>query len=477
MRVIAKKVYVRIAEVTLFALAIGGLNLFFPDHPGFSHLELNPFVFMCLLVAAYYGRYAGFYAFAASILVAVFAVPAAVRLAGLVHPQAAQPLPFSSTDAMLAIVTFLMIFVIGLIRDRFYATVRSLCDRARAGIRAKVKQQNLSGALFTVNRELEERVSRQVDTLSMLFTQVHKLYSSNLPRMLDGILETVERVSGATDCSIWEYRHDERKLLIAAQRGGENVDEIATSLPADHSIEGWVVRNNATFSVQLLAQYANLQELDGGRNILTFPVAAGRRVWGALTIGAMPFGKFNRHTQRLIEMILALVSPSLDRATEYEMTLAQAEVDMHTGLPLISQFYTLLEGELYRVRLQNGTLSVVILEVVNADEIREQHGQEGYYQILNRMIDELQRLSDNQADIFRYRTDNQLAVLYPSLDFDGASLFCLELLTAVSTTPWEVNGTAVSVDAIVGYSALDEKRQTSTELLRGAEQLLEMQKV
>jgi len=476
-RVITRKVYGRIAEISLFALAIGGLNLFFPNNPGFSHLEVNPFVFLCLIIAAYYGRYAGFFAFAASILVAVFAVPAAVQFAGLIHQQAGRPLAFSATDATLAIVTFFMIFAIGLIRDRFFATVVSLRNRVLEGIRAKVKQQNLSGALFTVNRELEERVSRQVDTLSMLFTQVHKLYSSNLPRMLDGILETVERVSGATDCSIWEHRHDERELLLAAQRGRENVEEIATSLPADHSIEGWVVRNNATFSVQMLAQYANLSDLDSGRNILTFPVTAGRRVWGALTIGAMPFGKFNRHTQRLIEMILALVSPSLDRATEYEMTLAQAEVDMHTGLPLISQFYTLLEGELYRIRLQNGTLSVVILEVVNADDIRERHGQEGYYQILNRMIDELQRLSDNQADIFRYRTDNQLAVLYPKLDFDGASLFCLELLTAISTAPWEVNGTAVTVDAIVGYSALDEKRQTSAELLRAAEQLLEMQKV
>lgn len=476
---ITRSVVFRSAEIVLLTLVVGALNLAFPGNPGFLGLAVNPFVIFCLLVAGYYGRYAGFLALAFSVLLSVVPIPFFLSL--LYSKSGVSADGYRSAFTLVATVplavTFIAVYVLGLIHDRYQSSLESLRDRTRERIRVNVKQKNLTDALFTVNRELEERVLRQVDTLTTLYAQVQKLNSSSLQGMLEGILETIEGVSGATSCTIWEHRPEEKKLLLAARRGDESKDRIATAVPVEESIEGWVVRNDVTFTVQMLTQYSNLNDFDTGYNIMTFPISAGRRVWGVLNIGAMPFGKYNRYTQRLVEVILALVSPSLEKAVEYEMTVAQAELDVRTGLPLISQFHALLEKEVYRTGLQKGTLSVILLELTNAQEIRDRHGQDGFYALLNNVIDEVQKLSNNRADMFHYRNQNQIAVLYPNLDFDGASLFCLEVLSAVTTHEWTINQTPVSIELIVGYSAIGDKRETADELLRNAEQLLEMQKV
>ncbi|WP_455383418.1 sensor domain-containing diguanylate cyclase [Salinispira pacifica] len=466
-------------ELLLFALIIGTINLFFPASPGFFDTAVNPYLLLSFLIAAYYGRYPGFVQLTLTAAVVLAAVP---ELTPLVNP-AVGVTPTASRELVLrgglvpAAAGIIGVYLFGLIRDANRRVFDRVLGRLRASIRERVRMGTRNSALKAVNRELEERVLHQTDALTTLYAQVQELYSYNLEKTLDGIIETIQRFSGATSASVWQFYPDAREMRLVAQRGLDQETAAVTRLPVDNSIEGWVVRNDTIFSVRLLSRYANLQELDSGRNLMTLPVTSGRQVWGALNIEKMPFERYNRYTERLLQMILALVSPALEKAVEYESTLAVAEMDLHTGLPSYSHFHALLEQEFYRTGLMRGSLSVIIIELTNAADIREEQGDDRYYGLLNQLVDLLSQRAENRATLFHYKQENQLCLLFPNLDFDGASLFCLELLSSISSREWRTEEHQVTVDVVVGYAALGEKMKDADDLLQSAEGLLEMQKV
>lgn len=465
-------------ELVVLSLAVGGINLLFPQHPGFVSTNVNLYLFASLLVAAYYGRYPGFFTLSLFLVIVLGPLPPALRL--IYGPAVAPPglrQQLLHTGLLPFVAALVGVYLFGFIRDSTRSSQDRLLGRLKRTIREKVVIGRKAEALEEANRELEERVFRQTDSLTALYSQVQNLRSYDLSKALDALLETIERFSRATSASIWEYLPDEKELRLVAHRGGADEARALTKVPVAKSIEGWVVRNDMMYSVRLLSHYVNLQELDDGRNIITLPIKAGSRVWGVLNIESMPFARYNLYTERLLQVIMALVSPALEHAVESETTLAEAEPDRHTGLPTYPQFHAILEKDLYRAEVQKGSLSVIILELANAEELKSEFGSEKYYTLLVRVIDELRTLTQGKAHLYHYQAEHQLALLYPNLDFDGASLSCLEILSMVTSTEWSINEKPVSVDAVVGYASVGEKKQSVDELLDSAEHLLEMQKV
>ena len=55
----SQKPIIRIGELLVFSVAIGAVNLFFRENPGFFHGSFNPYLLLALIVAAYYGKYYG----------------------------------------------------------------------------------------------------------------------------------------------------------------------------------------------------------------------------------------------------------------------------------------------------------------------------------------------------------------------------------------------------------------------------------
>ena len=465
-------------ELVVLSVAVGAINLLFPRHPGFITANVNLYLLTSLLVAAYYGRYPGFLTLSLFLIILLGPLPPVLHL---IYGVAVVPSQVRSELLQTGLLPFVAalvgVYIFGFIRDSGHSAQDRLLARLKRAIREKVVIGRKAQALEQANRELEERVFRQTDSLTALYSQVQNLRSYDLSKALDALLETIERFSRATSASIWEYLPDEKELRLVAHRGGEGEHRSLTKVPVAKSIEGWVVRNDMMYSVRLLSHYVNLQELDDGRNIITLPIKAGSRVWGVLNIEAMPFARYNLYTERLLEVIMALVSPALEHAVESENTLAEAEPDRHTGLPTYPQFHAILEKDLYRAEVQKGSLSVIILEIANAEDLRTEFGSEKYYTLLVRVVDELRTLTLGKAHLYHYQAEHQLALLYPNLDFDGASLSCLEILSMITSTEWTINEKPVSVDAVVGYASVGDRKQTADELLDSAEHLLEMQKV
>ncbi len=473
----SQKPITRIGELLLFPIAIGAVNLFFRDNPGFFRGSFNPYLLVALIVAAYYGKYYGLLSLLLSSLIIALPLPFVLRIfqpgiRGMsywVHLRSVAPVPMAAT--------LVSVYILGLIRDAQVSRLDKARDRVRLFSRQKGELLKQKRVLETINEELEQRVSRQQDSITVLHSEIQELYSVNLNKALETILSTVQRFSGATEVSIWQVHPETKDLHLVVSRGWEESGSRPTVISVENSIEGWVLRNNTVFSVKMLGQYENLRQMDQGHNIMTFPVAEGRKIWGILNIADMPFAKYNLYTEKLVTMILALAAPALERAVEYEAVVTQAEVHPVTGLPAFAQFFSLLKNTLQRSRRDKETLSVLILEFINFDTLSETFGRENALQLVGQLAGQLVILSRNKAHLFHYKDENQIAMLYPHLDHDGASLFCLETLSMINDKEWTLQEQKVNLDVMVGYASLSEEQLEAEGLLQIAENILEMQKV
>ena len=464
-------------ELLLFSLFIGAINIIFSQNPGFFKTFFNPYFFLSLVVASYYGKYYGFLSIIFSAFTILLPLPLMLTLFYPVEFKIHYYQALETTSLLTLALALIGVYVFGMIRDYYTGRVRTSREGMKRFSREKGLLLKEVRLLKEVNREIEERISRQQDSVTALYSRIQELYSLNQQKVLASILEMAQRFSGATSASIWELNVEEKSLQLAASVGWQQEDMGRTNLPVDRSIEGWVVRNSMMFSVKMLLQYENLRKMDSGRNLLTLPLYSGRKTWGVLNIEDMPFIKYNHHTEKLLLMISSLAASALERAIEYEAVTRQAEVNQYTGFPQYTEFFTLLEKMLERAIIEQGTLSVIIMELINFDSLVADSDRKSVFALMIELAAELRKLSHNKAIIFHYKDENQVVLICPNLDFDGTSLLSLETLGIINEREWRTNDKAVDMDVVLGYAALGEKEMTGEKIMQVAENILEMQKV
>ena len=120
---------------------------------------------------------------------------------------------------------------------------------------------------------------------------------------------------------------------------------------------------------------------------------------------------------------------------------------------------------------------MMIVELVNYDDLLHELSKDGVYSLFVLISERIKELSDNKAMFFHYKNDNQISFILPNLDFDGCSLFCLNILEMINKRDWELNKKTVLPEIVLGYTSLAEVKQSAEDLLAIAENLLEMQKI
>jgi GGDEF domain-containing protein len=460
----------------LFSGVIAAVNLLFPSVPGFFGAPVNPYLLLALVVAAYYGKYYALLSLGTSSLLVCLPLPLALQR---LHPASwspsywrtlleAAPVPVAATA--------LCACLIGLIHDVRAGAFRGVRERMRRFARDKGELRRQKRALLLVNQELEQRIFGQRDILPVLYSAVQRLFSLDLREALQAILSAMERFAGASRASVWELDRESGVLRLSAALGWEGEPSRPNPIPLDRSIPGWVARNNQPYSLRMLTEHDHLRRLDTGHSLMCFPLLVGERIWGALEIEEMPLARYNLHTERVIAALLSMAAPALQRAAEYEAVLEQGEPHPLTGLPSFPQLHSLLGAALHRARRGGGTLSVLVLELTNFGALSDRLGLEAVSRLVGMLARELLMLSRNQARVFHYRNANQIAVLYPGLDHDGASLFSLEALGLLSRKDWGLGDPPVRLEVLLGFASLSDTEGEAEQLLRRAEQVLQVQR-
>jgi putative methionine-R-sulfoxide reductase with GAF domain len=354
--------------------------------------------------------------------------------------------------------------------------VQEYRGRLREVTRENWQVQSAQRALESVNREYEYRLTKQRDSMTALYSQIHKFDSLSLNHTLEALLETIEIFSQAISSSVWAFIPEKQSLIMVAERGtykGTRPPEI----PVDSSIEGYCVRNNTLFSIRLIAQYENLKKMESGRNIITIPISFSGKVWGVLNIEEMPFEKYNRYTEQVIQIVVSLAASSIQQAVEYEQVFQSMEINESTSLPRMTMFMKILQEEMKRLEGQQGTLSVIIFEIINSESLIQDFGPG----MLTQSIIHFHKLLETEElldwYVFHYKEANQLAIIAPHLDTDGAALFCFNAMERVAQQPMQKDGQEKQLEIGVGYASLQHAKQRLEDLLQQAESLLEMTKL
>lgn len=461
----------KLSEILLVILAVFLINFFlFPGNPGFFESYFNPYSAIVIMAAAYYGKFYGFIAFILTFAVVVIPVNREI-------PLSAYWSFIWKTQSIRLTIQLVGVYILGMIRDSYIDRIKHYQTITRKEVSEKLKFKNEAEALSAVNRELEERVLRQTEAVTSLYSQIKALHTQNLTETLNVLLQTVNKFTWAERASIWRYDQSSLKLVMIANIGWQAEDFENSILDVDETIEGWVYRNNMVFSVRMLLQYDNLMKMDKKRNILTFPISFSNQAWGVLNIEEMPFTKYNLYVEKIMSILVDLASPEIERAVEYESLVTFEEINPHTGLPAYTQFYNMIDKNIARAEVGKGNFSIVLIEFLNFGEIQGTYGDSNVWALIQNLMEHLSGLSGNKIDFFHYRETNQIALYYPDIDYDGVSMFCLETLGVINNTTWKIHDTAINIEAILGYSSFGHQVIPVEELFSVAENLLEMQKV
>lgn len=457
-------------EIFLYHLLVFAADFYLPSSPGFSESYFIPYLWGCLILSSLYGMNTGLLYLLVSTLFIYLIVPLShsffhgeffLSLISDIFLKSRIPLSLA----------LLTVYFLGLIQRHYRYSVERFRERLKVRSSESLNCKRTSRALKTVNREFEERITRQQDSVSALFSQYKKMDSLNTGYILTTMMETIQLFTDVSRASVWRYSRETSFLHLVKTLGNEDREQDRISL--EGTIEGFVFRNNQMYSVKMAVEMKELHKMHSYENIMTIPVLHGRERWGILNIEEMPFEKFSSYSEKLIQLIISLASASLEKALNYESLVNKTNVDRTTGLPLYGQFYQVLEEELKSARRDNSSVSVILFELVNYEELKKAGDSEVkklFYQILEGVLSE----TGHEFYYFCYKEINQLAVIASTLDFDGVSYYALNCIKAFSQGDWELYGRPVNMEVVLGYATRRDENTCAEDLIREAETLLDM---
>ncbi len=463
------RIVLELLTLTLLPL---GAGLILGADTAFLRLKGAPYLVVGPLFAAFYGLGWGTALTFLSCAIGFLVYPAFAGFLGSVYlGSLSENLRFSLP---LTIFGLLGISFYKYRMDQFSMKVRR---RLRKTVHSEVSWSKKALSLESVNKVLENRVSGQKDSITLLHNQVRKLASLNQDQALNTLLETVFLFTEMKSGAIWVLDQEKGMLAPTAIFGWEQNEKKEIMLDPENSIEGYVQRNRKLFSVRMLLDSSEFDRFDTSRNIITMPILIKGKVWGVLNIEDLPFERYSYYTESVLAILLSLAEPYLTSITDYEKLKAIQETDEDTGLPQFPILYKTLEKELENRQFEGGFVSLIIIELVNFEELTEKwsHAE------LKRLLLELERNFDAQnamkGSVFHFKNDNQLALLVPGLDKDGTSYFCLDLLTLCSGSDMKINGEHAALEIIVGFSTNGSGQVSPDSMIEMAEQLLTMQRL
>jgi diguanylate cyclase (GGDEF)-like protein len=152
---------------------------------------------------------------------------------------------------------------------------------------------------------------------------------------------------------------------------------------------------------------------------------------GALSI-ARRGRAFDRTESELLEYLAGQAVVSIENANLHETVERQAVTDELTGLANVRAFWAILGRELERSRRFGSSLGLVMIDIDDFKQVNDRYGHQQGDEVLAHVADVLRRLSRDIDAPARYGGE-ELAVILPETDLDGAALLAERMRAAVES--------------------------------------------
>jgi diguanylate cyclase (GGDEF)-like protein len=193
---------------------------------------------------------------------------------------------------------------------------------------------------------------------------------------------------------------------------------------------------------------------------------------GALSIARRHL-PFDEHEIDLFSYLAGQAAVSIENADLHETVQLQALTDELTGLYNVRHFQETLAGEVERSRRFGTPVSLVMLDIDDFKKVNDNYGHQQGDVVLSKVARVLRELS-RDIDVEARYGGEEMAVILPQTDLDGAELAAERMRQAIADLPIErIDGSApMHVTASFGVAALPECARDADSLVAEADAAL-----
>ena len=337
-------------------------------------------------------------------------------------------------------------------------------DNARLAEDLKDKQKKLKAAydeLLDKNTRLQianEKLDQKVAELAALNAVSRGLNMvSTLEQVLHLILQKTIELLGVEKGSLMLVNEETDMMELKVFIGGAADKEGATPrkparLKVGEGIAGLALRQGLPIAINDGAknpQFKMLIPQDSAvRNLLCVPLILNNRKVGVINLTNKLTGNgFNDNDKVLVSTMAAQAAITIENARLYNLAI----FDGLTSLHVARYFHLFLDKEIQRCRRYGGQVSLVLADLDHFKQVNDTHGHQIGDLVLQR-VSQVVRDAARTIDVPARYGGEELAVILPETDLEGATTFAERLRKEVAVTPVRFRDRELTVTLSIGVT-------------------------
>jgi hypothetical protein len=469
------------ATATLSLLVCIGLDLAIPHPLGFLDLAAIPYIALVMMHMVISGIAGALITAGGAWLWIALVGPWVAPAVG--SPAEVVTLATVPAGARYAAVVIILAAIVVMNRDRkLQAGFRQTSIRARE-CRAELERVQQEARMLEMSLRVgSNRMATERSSITMLYEQVQRLQSFEQEEVLDATLASVRLMTGATSCAVYAFREETLQLHRAGFWPQRHQERYKAVLSVSSSVEGQVVRTGRLFSLRQLVDDPRLRDLDTRNVVICAPILVRNRIWGVITVGRMPFMRYNEYAEKVLQVTAALVAPALEQALPGALA-GQASLEAEdsregtaepppTAPSQLLPYAELPEALATRVEQSREMGYHVAFLLV---ELRAALDNDGIAELSETVGSAVAVAAGRGATVYQYQQLGQIAIISAGTGSDATGYLLLRIMELVASRAWTVGDETVLPEAVVGFGTSTQCGYDPWEMVRRAEQMVAVQ--
>lgn len=312
-----------------------------------------------------------------------------------------------------------------------------------------------------------EDISSSTEEMLTLYELARGLTGQmQLPDIADVISKHLRRIIPALVSVFFVYKSEEDELVAAHASGDSTGVFTGLRIPLGHRITGWVAANRQTIlnsdPVLDLGDVARSSR-PRLRSCLSTPLIQDERLVGVLSLYSSARDAFSENHRRIAEAVAKQVAGTIKSAAEHEQKEAYLR-DNVTGLPTIERLKQLLAAEREQGGQAAEKLSILFIDISGLTAIQQELGRTVSDEVLARIIDRARRTLRGADLLFRFGT-NEFVALLAETDAHTAASIAQAISSAVQQVTFSRGATKTSLAVNIGIATSPSDGQSLEQLV------------
>lgn len=348
---------------------------------------------------------------------------------------------------------------------RFNHSMRSILS-AICG-QAGLSYQNAN--LYQAEKRLRNRAEMLQKATAALTAELE------LPQLLEQVMNYLGNVVPHDSVCIFLYDEENKSMRAVAGRGFKKPNDIIGKLySADNALFTLVFQQKQplilsdTLGDPRFERWGEAQHIRGWMGI---PLIWREKVIGCMTVDSRSPNAYDEDVANYALAFANQVASAIQIARLFSELQSLALSDPLTGAINRRQFFEMAASMIARTKIENHTISAIMIDVDNYKKINDTHGHLSGDLILKVVTDCFKTVL-NSSDLLSRVGGDEFAVLLPGQDRHQAEEVAERLRSSLEQAAIIVRNQQVAITASFGVAEIDRDRMDLDDLLNRADQAL-----